>query len=121
MSTHALGLTAPVRTTAALTALSLLAFTAAAQAPASLDPVIVTASRSPQPLSAVLADVSVLDRAAIERAGVASVADLLAQLPGIEFARNGGPGTATSMFIRGTETRHAALYLDGVRIDSRCV
>ncbi|NKE66318.1 TonB-dependent receptor [Ramlibacter sp. RBP-2] len=119
MSTHALGPTAPVRTTAALTALSLLAFTATAQTPASLDPVIVTASRSPQPLSAVLAEVSVLDRAAIERAGVASVADLLAQLPGIEFARNGGPGTATSVFIRGAETRHAAVYLDGVRIDSQ--
>jgi len=102
-----------------LAALSLVSSAAAAQAPTSLDPVIVAASRSPQRLSSVLADVSVVDRHAIERSGAVGVADLLAQLPGIEFARNGGPGTTTSVFIRGTETRHAAVYLDGVRIDSQ--
>jgi len=119
MSSSPLGRPAPVRARAALAALSLVSSAAAAQAPASLDPVIVAASRSPQRLSSVLADVSVVDRHAIERSGAVGVADLLAQLPGIEFARNGGPGTTTSVFIRGTETRHAAVYLDGVRIDSQ--
>jgi vitamin B12 transporter len=84
-----------------------------------LDTVVVTASRAPQPLSSVLADVSILERADIERAGATGMADLLARLPGIEFARNGGPGTSTSVFIRGGEARHTALYIDGVRIDSQ--
>ncbi len=83
------------------------------------DTVVVTANRTPQPLSSVLADVSVIDRAEIERSGVTGVADLLARLPGIEFARNGGPGSSTSVFIRGGEARHTALYIDGVRIDSQ--
>lgn len=99
----------------------LLSSVALAQSPApgGSETVIVTASRTPQPASSVLADFSVLDRAAIERAGAVGVADLLARLPGIEFARNGGPGTNTSVFVRGGETRHTAVYVDGVRVDSQ--
>ncbi|EWS53301.1 MULTISPECIES: TonB-dependent receptor plug domain-containing protein [unclassified Methylibium] len=80
---------------------------------------MVTANRTPQPISSVLADISVIDHEDIERSGVIGVADLLARLPGIEFARNGGPGTSTSLFIRGSETRHTAVYIDGVRVDSQ--
>jgi vitamin B12 transporter len=41
---------------------------------------------------------SVLERDAIERSGASCVADLLARLPGVEFSRNGGPGTVTGVF-----------------------
>ncbi len=82
-------------------------------------PIVVTASRTPQPLSSVLGDLSVIDRAAIERSGAASVADLLARQPGVEISRSGGPGAATSVFIRGAENRHTAVYIDGVRVDSQ--
>ncbi len=81
--------------------------------------IVITANRTPQPLSAVLADVSIIDRAGIERAAVGSVVDLLARLPGIEFVRNGGPGASTSVYIRGGENRHTAVYIDGVRFDSQ--
>ena len=80
---------------------------------------MVTANRTPQTLSSVLAEVSVVERDDIERSGAFSVADLLARLPGIEFARNGGPGATTSLFIRGSETRHTAVYIDGARVDSQ--
>ena len=86
---------------------------------ATLERVVITANRTPQPLSSVLADVSVVEREEIERSGAFGVADLLARLPGIEFARNGGPGATTSLFIRGSETRHTAVYIDGVRVDSQ--
>lgn len=92
---------------------------AQASSPATLERVVITANRTPQPISSVLADISVLEREDIERSGVTGVADLLARLPAIEFARNGGPGTSTSLFIRGSETRHAAVYIDGVRVDSQ--
>ncbi len=78
---------------------------------------VVTANRTPQALSSVLADMSVIEREDIQRSGAFGVADLLARLPGIEFARNGGPGASTSLFIRGSETRHTAVYIDGVRVD----
>ncbi len=84
-----------------------------------LEAVVVSATRSPQPRASVLADVSVIERDEIERAGVFSVADLLARQPGVEISRNGGPGTNTSVFIRGHENRHVALYIDGVRVDSQ--
>ncbi len=92
---------------------------AQATPPVTLDTVVVTANRTPQPLSSVLADISVVDRADIERSGAVAVADLLARLPGIEFARNGGPGSTTSVFVRGGENRHTAVYIDGVRVDSQ--
>lgn len=92
---------------------------AQAPSPATLDNVVVTANRTPQALSSVLADISVVDRNDIERSGVTGVADLLARLPGVEFTRNGGPGAATSIFIRGSESRHTAVYIDGVRVDSQ--
>ena len=105
----------------AFAALSLLlpCAVAAQQESPTLGTVVVTANRTPQPLSTVLADISVVERDAIERSGALGVADLLARLPGIEFARSGGPGAATSVFIRGSETRHAAVYIDGVRVDSQ--
>ena len=92
---------------------------AGAQVPAAGDTVVVTATRSPLPLSQVLADMSVLERDAIERSGASCVADLLARLPGVEFSRNGGPGSVTSVFVRGGESRHTAVFIDGVRVDSQ--
>ena len=90
-----------------------------ALAQAAPDTVVVTANRTPQPLSSVLGDLSVVDRAQIERSGALSVADLLARQPGIEISRSGGPGATTSVFIRGAENRHTAVYIDGVRVDSQ--
>ncbi|MFM9922802.1 TonB-dependent receptor [Variovorax sp. H27-G14] len=90
----------------------------AQEAPA-LSETVVTANRTPQALSELVGDVSVVDRQAIERSGATGVADVLARLPGIEISRNGGVGNTTSLFIRGAETRFTAVYLDGVRIDSQ--
>jgi vitamin B12 transporter len=108
------------RTPVAAALLCLIAPFAGAQttAPAT-DPITVTANRVAQPLSSVLADLSVLQRDAIERSGATCVADLLARLPGVSFARNGGPGNTTSVYIRGTENRHTAVYIDGVRVESQ--
>ena len=84
-----------------------------------LPPVLVTATRSPQELSQVLADVTVLTRADIERQAVGGVADLLRNQASFELARNGGPGATTSLFVRGADTRHTVVLIDGVRVDSQ--
>jgi vitamin B12 transporter len=84
-----------------------------------LNETVVTATRTEQPLVDLVADVTVIDRNQIERSGATGLADVLARVPGIEFARNGGPGTTTSLYIRGAETRFTAVYVDGVRIDSQ--
>ena len=82
-------------------------------------PVVVTANRIEQPLTDVLADVTVLDRKQIEHSGAVNVTDLLARQHGLEMVRNGGPGTASSLYIRGADTRFTAVYIDGVRVDSQ--
>lgn len=77
---------------------------------------VVTATRVAQPLADLVADVSILDRAAIERSASADVPGLLATLPGLEVARS---GSTTSVFVRGGNAQHVAVYLDGVRLDAQ--
>ncbi len=84
-----------------------------------LDSVVVTATRSPQRLADVLADVTVLTRADIERQALGTLADLLRNQACFEMVRTGGPGAQTSMFVRGAETRHTTVLIDGVRFDSQ--
>lgn len=90
-----------------------------AQTAATLDPVVVTATRTAVSLTEVLADVSIVDRDQIERSGAASVSDVLARLPGITISQTGGPASTTGVFIRGAESRFTAVFVDGVRIDSQ--
>ncbi len=90
-----------------------------AQTAATLDPVVVTATRTAVSLTEVLADVSIVDRDQIERSGAASVSDVLARLPGITISQTGGPPSTTGVFIRGAESRFTAVFVDGVRIDSQ--
>lgn len=107
------------RPAALVLAAAFLSFTTQAQTVASLGETVVTANRTAQPLSDLVADVSVLGREDIERSGANSLPDILARVPGIEMVRNGGPGSTTSLYIRGGETRYTAVYIDGVRVDSQ--
>lgn len=84
-----------------------------------LKEVVVTATRVAQPITDLVADVSVIDRDVIERSGGASLSEVLSRVPGFEVSRNGGPGTTTSVFVRGAESRFLAVYVDGIRIDSQ--
>lgn len=85
----------------------------------SMSEVVVTATRTPQPLADLVADVSIVDRKTIEESGATGLADVLSRLPGVAMARNGGPGATTSMYLRGAETRYTAVYVDGIRVDSQ--
>lgn len=84
-----------------------------------LDPVVVTASRSPQLLSQVLADTTVITREDIERQAFGGIADLLRSQACFEMVRNGNVGANTSLFVRGAETRHTMVLIDGVPYDSQ--
>lgn len=102
-----------------LLALSALAFAVAAQAQNRLDTVVTTATRTPQRLAEVLADLTVITRADIERQAAASVADLLRNNGCAEMVRNGGAASTTSLYLRGADTRHTLVLVDGVRMDSQ--
>ncbi len=102
----------------ALTCLAACAGLAHAQG-VSLREMVVTATRSPVPLSEVLADVTVIERDEIERSGAAGVADVLARVPGVAVVRNGGSASNTSVYLRGSDTRFTAVFVDGIRLDSQ--
>ena len=78
----------------------------------------VTATRTPQRVSNTLAATTVIDRAEIERLQARSVRDLLRRTPGVTIANNGGPGKSTSIFLRGTESDHTLVLVDGVEYRS---
>ena len=83
-----------------------------------IEPVFVTAARSPQPLAELIADVTTIGPEEIARAGAQSLAELLARVPGVEIAMNGGPGSTSSVFLRGANRGHTLVLLDGLRIGS---
>ena len=104
-------------------AFSLLGFNTSAQetitnAPTRLTPLVVTATRTEEPVDKTAASVSVITRAAIEEQKFTSLAEALASVPGLVVARNGTPGQVTSVFLRGTESNHTLLTVDGRRAPS---
>ncbi|WP_179152080.1 TonB-dependent receptor domain-containing protein [Chromohalobacter israelensis] len=91
---------------------------AQAQGDQRLSDLQVTANRLPQSQSDVLASTTVIDRDDIERSQAGSIIDLLQGRAGIEIAQSGPPGTLSSLFMRGTESDHSLVLVDGVRINS---
>lgn len=80
--------------------------------------IVVTASRAPSAKRELIGDVTVVTREDIERAGAASLADVLQAQPGVEIARRGGAGKDTDLFLRGSNPNHVVVLVDGVRVGS---
>jgi len=79
---------------------------------------VVTATRVEQPLSEVIGSVSVITRADIERRGVRSTQDLLRGETGVNVTNTGGLGKLSNIFLRGTDSEHLLVLVDGVRVGS---
>ncbi|ENM5790735.1 TonB-dependent receptor [Vibrio mimicus] len=80
--------------------------------------VVVTANRFEQAESSVLASISVVTKADIEKLNVTSALDILKTLPGVEVNSQGGKGQISSIFLRGTSSKHTLVLVDGVKINS---
>ncbi|MBI4576242.1 MAG: TonB-dependent receptor [Planctomycetes bacterium] len=80
--------------------------------------VTVTApARAPERLGATGRSVTVLDGDTARRAGNRSVGDALRRAQGIEVDQGGGAGSLTTLRIRGAESDHALVLVDGVRVN----
>ncbi|HEX5352729.1 MAG TPA: TonB-dependent vitamin B12 receptor [Rhodanobacteraceae bacterium] len=107
------------RVLAALASVTLCCASAASFAddpPTTLDQIVVTATRTAQTQDQTLAPVTVITRKQIELLQPSSLQDLLNDTPGMAVSNNGGPGKATSLFLRGTESDQVLVLVDGVRI-----
>lgn len=92
-------------------------FAAFAETP-SLNEVVVTASRMPQPLEQTIAHTTVINEQEIRTSGAPDVPALLRSLAGLEVAQSGGLGKLSGTFMRGANSSHVLVLLDGVRINS---
>ncbi len=81
------------------------------------DTIVVTATRTEIPIDDTTVPVTVITRDDIELSLATDLAELLRFEAGIDIGRNGGPGQATSIFLRGTESNHTLVLIDGVRIN----
>lgn len=80
--------------------------------------VVVTANRFEQKQTSVLSATTVISRQEIEQYQANSLTEVLRRVPGVEIAQNGGRGHSASVFMRGTNSSHVLVLVDGVRIDS---
>ncbi|MDR1076719.1 MAG: TonB-dependent vitamin B12 receptor [Xanthomonadaceae bacterium] len=92
--------------------------TALAQRATDLDGVLVTATRTPIAIEDSLLPAQVIDRTEIDRSQATSLPDLLRGRAGIDLASTGGMGQQTSLFMRGTNSGHVLVLIDGIRVGS---
>jgi vitamin B12 transporter len=80
-------------------------------------PMVVTATRSPIAASRAPASISVVSGDQLRMEGITTVLDALRQVPGIAIIQTGSYGGATSLFIRGGESKFAKVLIDGVPVN----
>lgn len=93
------------------------AFPAIAIAETMIEPVVVTPTRTAISADDSLVPVTVITAEQIEQARATSVADIIAQHTGVDVGQNGIDGGNASIFIRGTESDHALVLVDGVKLN----
>ncbi|MCP5303558.1 MAG: TonB-dependent receptor, partial [Pseudomonadales bacterium] len=80
--------------------------------------IITTATRTPKLLTETLAPVTLITSEKIELTQPRDLFDVFKQVPSLGIRRNGGQGSTTSLFLRGTNSDQTLVLVDGVRINS---
>lgn len=81
------------------------------------DQIVVTATRGDAAAGSVAARTDVVSRAEIELKGFVTAADALKAVPGLSVVQSGGAGGLTSVFSRGTNSKHTLALFDGIRLN----
>ncbi len=90
-----------------------------AEPPASreeMDDLVVTATRLATPRGEVASAVTVITAEDIQRKQYRSVAQALRSVPGLHVVQSGGPGQQTSVFMRGSNSNHTLVLIDGIEV-----
>lgn len=109
---------AALSSASALVVSACIAATAHAQQSASppnlLPTLVVSPTSIPTPQDQVASSVTVITSEDIEREQRRTIADVLSNVPGLNVVQAGGPGRQTSVFMRGTESNHTKVLIDGI-------
>lgn len=85
---------------------------------ATLDTIVVTASRSEEKLKNVPARINIIEPKILEQSPIASLPQLLQTDASINMVQTGGYGQSASIFTRGTNSTHTLILRDGVRLNA---
>lgn len=102
----------------AMAVASLLPYASFSYAQSTEESVVVTANRFEQVESSLLSSVTIVSREEIDQYQANSLTEVLRRVPGVEIAQNGGRGHNASIFMRGTNSDHVLVLVDGIRINS---
>jgi len=89
----------------------------ATQAPQELEPMVITATLTPTPLSRTTASVTVISREQIAAQKAASVTELLRQIPGVHIDQPGARGSISSVYLRGGDPSFTQVLIDGIKVN----
>ena len=109
-----------IATNAALAIAALPALALAQSAPAE-DAVVITASRTEQPLRDAIPHTTILTRKDISDSQAVDLPSLLQREAGFEYTQNGGVGAVTGLFMRGGRSAQTLIVVDGVRVEDASV
>ncbi|MCH8882483.1 MAG: TonB-dependent receptor [SAR324 cluster bacterium] len=79
--------------------------------------VVVTATRVETPLKELASSVTVITAEEIEERQATELVEVLRGTPGLDVVQPGGAGSLTSVFIRGAESNHTLVLIDGIPIN----
>lgn len=80
--------------------------------------VVVTATRNPQSLAQTTSAVTVITRQQIEDKKAFDLIDVIRLAPSVSIAQSGTRGKNASIFLRGSNSNHTLVLIDGVRANS---
>jgi vitamin B12 transporter len=78
--------------------------------------VVVTATRVPTPEAQIASSITVITAADIAARQDQTLPDVLQDIPGLNVVQTGGPGEQTSVFMRGTDSNHVKVLVDGIDV-----
>ena len=80
--------------------------------------VVVSATKTEKDIDRVASSVTVITAKDIEKRQAITVVEMLRNVPGLDVVQSGGPGKGASIFIRGGNSGHTLVMIDGVQVNS---
>jgi len=80
--------------------------------------IVVTATRTEEPAGSVPSSLTVITSDEIEKKQATTVLEVLREVPGLDVVQSGGPGKESSVLIRGGNSGHTLVMIDGVQVNS---
>lgn len=82
-----------------------------------IDEIVVSATGIPTPLAQIGSSVDVITAEDLERQQITYLQDALKTVAGVSAYQQGGPGTKSNIFMRGTGGEYTAVFVDGIQIN----